>query len=112
MTHDNHRHPQALVVDNRRRLRHRIVAQLLPTYTVHTAESGEDAIETLLEHSYDIVIVREALPVMSGLALLTYLRTTLHNPLPTIVLLEKDPHQGLEALARLPACDWLISKEI
>ncbi len=61
----------------------------LAGYTVDWAENGENGRESLLQHTYDLLLLDLGLPDMSGLDLLRWLRGAGHT-LPVLILTARD----------------------
>lgn len=69
-------------------------------YAVDTALSAERALEIVKRHRPDIVITDVCMPGMSGLELLTRLRSDLPPPVPCLVVLSGFPRAEDEAFER------------
>jgi len=65
-------------------------------YSVDVADGGPEALDKILRESYDLVLVNQTMPGMSGLDLLRLLRAT-HSPsdLPVIMVTAVDQHQTI-----------------
>lgn len=71
--------PGVLVVEDERELADRYASWLDEAYSVHTAYTGQEAIELLESHPIDIVLLDRRLPRMPGSEVLTELRDRGHT---------------------------------
>lgn len=81
-------------------------------FTVHTAETAEEALNLCVVFDADLIVTAAVLPEMSGFTLIDRIRQGRKDlELSAIVLLGKDEHppKSLQALSALPA---LLNKPV
>src|SRR5919202_4817890 len=66
----NNKHP-ILVVDDEPEILYSLRGLLRREFEVHTAESGEEAMEVLVQHPVHVVMTDQRMPTMTGVELLS-----------------------------------------
>src|SRR5512147_746499 len=100
--------PRTLLVEDEANMV-RTLAKILERkgYTVDSASTGEEALQRLSEHTYDLVITDLNMPVMDGLQLLREMKER-HIAPATIVLTGHGTIQSAVEAMKLGAGDYLI----
>jgi len=97
---------QILIVDDNEHTRH-FLNQQMQAWGVHVteAQSGEEALNQIKEHPFDLAIIDRQMPVMDGLSLAQKIHHLFQsNPLPLIMLISiEKPPSDIE-LALFSAC--------
>lgn len=79
-----------LIVEDNNDMRNFIVKTLAPLYTILTAKDGVEAIEVLKENVVNLIISDIMMPNMDGIALCTWVKTTIdYSHIPVILLTAK-----------------------
>ena len=96
-------HAHLLYVDDEADLRTLVKSQLsLAGYAVETAADGDEAVEMLIQHKFDLVLLDIYMPGMNGLMVLQYIND--HGLCPhSIMLSEIDDVAMAKRCARLGA---------
>jgi len=76
-------------------------------YTVSTCNNGADAIEMCTENSYDIILLDEHMPGLSGLETLTKIKSK-HANLPIIMITKSEEEYIMEEAIGNKIADYLI----
>ena len=68
-------------------------------YEVHTANSGDDALDMVKERAFDIILLDENMPGISGLETLVKIKQ-LRNEIP-VVMITKSEEEHIKSLGKL-----------
>ena len=99
-----------LVVDDNPQNRDLLIRRLTGSgYQVEVAEDGAEALEKINQAHYDLVLLDQVMPGMSGLDLLRLLRAT-HSPsdLPVIMVSAVDNSEAIVDAFDLGANDYVV----
>jgi DNA-binding response OmpR family regulator len=96
-----------LFADDDAGIRFVVQDQLTPEgFDVHTAEDGEEAIQRLLENSYDIVLLDIKMPGKDGLEVLQFMREKKLRPRVIMLTAVEDINVAIRAV-KLGANDYI-----
>lgn len=76
-----------LIIDDEKQMRNLIFACLSsPSFTMTEAGSGEEALQKIMEESYDLILLDIMMPNMSGFEVLREIRQVIDPDLPVVLL--------------------------
>ena len=75
-----------LIADEQAQMRHLLGAIFTQQgYNVKTAKSGKEALETIYDNEFDIIVLNHELPVINGIQLINWLeKNDIHTPIVVI----------------------------
>src|SRR6201982_3810743 len=76
-------------------------------YDVHTATSGDEAVEQVEKNNYSVVLLDENMPGLSGLETLNRLKAK-HSDLPVIMITKSEEEHLMEDAIGSKISDYLI----
>ena len=85
-----------MVVDDQPSVCKEIAIFLRDAYTVHTFKSGKEALDYLLNHSVDLVLLDYDMPNMTGFEVLMALRTNMSTKKTPVVFLTGETNERMK----------------
>ena len=76
-------------------------------YEVHTANSGDDALDMVKERPFDIILLDENMPGLSGLEVLVKIKQ-LRNEIPVVMITKSEEEHIMEDAIGSQISDYLI----
>lgn len=101
--------PSILIVDDEKEMRNLLTVCLKPHgYSIEEAQTGFDAIEKVMDKTYDLIILDIMMPTVDGFEVLTNVRDILDKDTPIILLTALGDTERIVQGLQLGADDYIV----